>query len=116
MSSASAGLRERLDGAVGCRAPGRWQANYERSTRPTAAAVGRELEPANTHCGRHRNHVAARALGGIVGYSFAWKPGHAVYVPVAAPEGEPQSGSRRRRSARCGLCWRTRGSRKWVRI
>ncbi len=26
----------------------------------------------------------------IVGYSFSWKPGKAVYVPVRAPKGEPQ--------------------------
>src|SRR5690606_13176339 len=26
----------------------------------------------------------------IVGYSFAWKPGKAYYVPVRAPQGEPQ--------------------------
>src|SRR6185295_9783708 len=26
----------------------------------------------------------------IVGYSFAWKPGEAYYVPVKAPQGEPR--------------------------
>ena len=26
----------------------------------------------------------------LVGYSFAWRPGEAYYVPVRAPEGEPQ--------------------------
>jgi DNA polymerase-1 len=68
-----------------------WQANYR------TIATTAELAELVATLARHKRisidtettSVCARAAE-IVGYSFAWAPGEAVYIPVRAPAGEPQ--------------------------
>jgi len=68
-----------------------WKANYR------TIATQQELEQLVATLSKQKRFVLdtetttlhARAAQ-IVGYSFAWAPGEAVYVPVRAPAGEPQ--------------------------
>ncbi|HZN36367.1 MAG TPA: DNA polymerase I, partial [Pirellulaceae bacterium] len=68
-----------------------WKANYR------TIATQEELEQLLATLSKQKRFVLdtetttlhARAAQ-IVGYSFAWAPGEAVYVPVRAPAGEPQ--------------------------
>ncbi len=85
------GLRERLVGLSVTDAPAVWQGRYELVASATALAdlvtqLGRQPRVA---VDTETTSAHAR-WAEIVGYSFAWQPGHAVYVPVRAPANDPQ--------------------------
>ena len=80
------GLGERLAGLSVASAPAQWQASYTTVDSPqqlqqlvrdlsAQRRIAIDTETTSTH---------ARAAE-IVGFSFAWQPGQAVYVPVRAP-------------------------------
>ncbi|MHB9068629.1 MAG: DNA polymerase I, partial [Pirellulaceae bacterium] len=84
-------LPKRLAGLMVRSAPATWQATYELVATESALAalvstlasqprIAIDTETTSTHA----------RWAEVVGYSFAWRPGHAVYIPVRAPQGDPQ--------------------------
>ncbi len=84
-------LPKRLTGLMVRSAPGTWDAAYELVATESALAslvstlgsqqrIAVDTETTSTHA----------RWAELVGCSFAWQPGHAVYVPVRAPAGDPQ--------------------------
>ena len=72
----------------------------------------RDPQPANTHCGRHRNHLNAREMGGYRGILLSH--GNRAMVctcPFAPPEGEPQLDPRRH-AGHFANCFRGRTHRE----
>ena len=68
-----------------------WKANYRTIATPAELAelVALLEQQKRISIDTETTSVCARAAE-IVGYSFAWAPGEAVYIPVRAPAGEPQ--------------------------
>ncbi len=84
-------LRERLSGLAVTEAPADWQAEYE--TVDTESGLQQLVDELSQQkrisIDTETTSVHAR-WAEIVGYSFSWKPGHGVYVPVRAPAGDAQ--------------------------
>ena len=85
-------LPKRLTGLMVRSAPGTWDAAYE-----TGGHASRRLAGLVSTLGsQHRIAVDTETTSPharwaeLVGCSFAWRTGHAVYVPVRAPAGDPQ--------------------------
>jgi DNA polymerase-1 len=76
----------RLSGAAN---PSAWQADYRLVNTPAGLAelVERMLHEPLVSVDTETTHVMPR-WAEIVGYSFAWQPGEAYYVPVRGPAGE----------------------------
>jgi len=82
-------LAERFGGIESTDAPKAWKADYRTIATPEeldelVAQLARQRRIAVDTETTHTNPRRAE----IVGYSFAWKEGSGVYVPVRAPEGE----------------------------
>ena len=84
-------LAERLEGLEVNEAPEVWEADYR------TIATEQELEQlVEILSSQQRISIDTETTSlkprsaELVGYSFAWEPGRAVYVPVRAPAGEPQ--------------------------
>ncbi len=71
-------------------APPAWNAEYHTVATPEAfAALLAELQRQTRFSFDTETTALSPTQADIVGYSFAWKPGEAYYLPVRAPEGEP---------------------------
>ncbi|MCO6459061.1 MAG: DNA polymerase I [Pirellulaceae bacterium] len=83
-------LAERLANLTGSEPPPAWQADYRLIATPreldelVAELNGQELISVDTETTSTRPRWAE-----IVGYSFAWTPDQAVYIPVRSPAGQP---------------------------
>ncbi len=109
------GLRERLTGLSVAGAPSAWESTYETVASETALAqlvseLGRQ---SRVSVDTETTSPHAR-WADIVGYSFAWKPGRAVYVPVRAPATDPKLESSKTLEA-LRPCWRMIKSKRWGR-
>lgn len=72
-------------------APAFWQANYQTvATEESLDDLVRKLSQQAWISVDTETTSQFPRLATIVGYSFAWEAGEAVYIPVAAPPGEPQ--------------------------
>ncbi|MHB8969303.1 MAG: DNA polymerase I [Pirellulaceae bacterium] len=84
-------LAKRLTGLLISSAPATWAVRYE--TVATESALAALVD---TLSSQHRIAVDTETTSPharwaeLVGCSFAWRAGHAVYVPVRAPAGDPQ--------------------------
>ncbi len=83
-------LPQRLVGLEAASAPARWRTQYETVATPAdLAALVRALQgQARIAVDTETTSTHARAAQ-LVGCSFAWQPGRAVYLPLRAPAGEP---------------------------
>lgn len=84
-------LAERLGKLTVQDAPAAWKADYRTVATPeelTRLAAEMARQP-RIVLDTETTSINPR-FAEIVGYSFAWKPGEAYYVPVRAPQGEPQ--------------------------
>ena len=83
--------RRRQDRPPGPRPSPRGEADYQIVDTPAKLAV--LVQPARRSSRRSRSTpkrpTSSPRWAEIVGYSFAWKPGKAFYVPVRGPAGEP---------------------------
>ena len=84
-------LKDRLLEMEQPAAPDVWEADYQ------LVATRKQLDKlVKSLASQERISVDTETTGldprqaSIVGYSFCWKPGEAFYVPVRAPEGQPQ--------------------------
>ncbi|NLX55814.1 MAG: DNA polymerase I [Planctomycetaceae bacterium] len=84
-------LPQRLTGLTVSGAPARWTTQYETVATPEqlAALVSTLSQQTRIAIDTETTSTHARAAR-LVGCSFAWQPGRAVYVPMRAPAGEPR--------------------------
>ncbi|REK05556.1 MAG: DNA polymerase I [Planctomycetota bacterium] len=69
----------------------RWQVDYQAITTPERLTwLVEQLEAQKAFSFDTETTDRQPRFAEIVGYSFAWQEGQAYYVPVRAPEGEPQ--------------------------
>lgn len=72
-------------------APPAWTTDYRTIATPEAfAAFLEDLKRQTRFSFDTETTALSPTQADIVGYSFAWKPGEAFYLPVRAPEGEPR--------------------------
>ncbi len=83
-------LADKMRGQI-VRKPEAWQVAYETIATPQRLAwlVEQLSQQSLISFDTETTSVAPR-FAEIVGYSFAWTPGSAYYIPVRAPAGEPQ--------------------------
>lgn len=85
------GLTERIAGLSTVQAPKGWSAEYVTiETEEELRKVALELQNQERFVLDTETTSTSPRWAKIVGYSFSWETGKAVYVPVMAPRGDPQ--------------------------
>lgn len=84
-------LSDQVSNLTAAEAPVEWKADYQMvATTERLADLVQEMSQQSRISVDTETTSTNPRWAEIVGYSFAWKPGSAYYVPVRAPQGEPQ--------------------------